>query len=51
MSLTRHRLLIKPFPYGLFRGAEAMVCGLFGPTESTTLHKCIEDDSDDVMLG
>ncbi len=28
---------LNPLPYGVFRGAQPMVCGLFGPTESTTL--------------
>ncbi len=26
-----------PFPYGVFRGAQLMACGLTGPTELTTL--------------
>ncbi len=32
--LSRHT---NPLPYDVFRGAQPMACGLFGPTESTTL--------------
>jgi hypothetical protein len=29
--------LINPFPHGIFRGTQPVACGVFGPTESTTL--------------
>jgi hypothetical protein len=28
---------INPLPYDVFRGAKPIACGLFGPTELTTL--------------
>ncbi len=28
---------INPLPYDIFRGTQPMACGLFGPTEMTTL--------------
>ncbi len=29
--------IINPLPYDVFRGAQPMACGLFGPTKVTTL--------------
>jgi hypothetical protein len=41
---------INPLPYDVFRGAQPMAYGLFGPTDIDDI-KCIKEDSDDVMLG
>jgi hypothetical protein len=29
--------MVNPLPYDIFRGTQLMACGLFGPTEMTTL--------------
>jgi hypothetical protein len=36
-TITTVHTLFNPLPYDIFRGTQPMACGLFGPTEMTTL--------------
>ncbi len=44
MKIQKHfakgkiKLVINPFPYVIFRGAQPVACGVFVPTESMTIN-------------